>query len=76
MPARVEELCGLVFVNLDPDATPLADLVGDLPQRLARYRIPTLESFAASGGTASPRTGRWSPTTTSRATTSRSPTRA
>ena len=31
MPARVEELCGLVFVNLDPDATPLADLVGDLP---------------------------------------------
>ena len=31
MPARVEEMCGLVFVNLDPDATPLAELVGDLP---------------------------------------------
>ncbi len=50
MPARVEELCGLVFVNLDPDATPLAELVGDLPARLERYRIPTLESFAPSGG--------------------------
>jgi choline monooxygenase len=50
MPARVEELCGLVFVNLDPDATPLADLVGDLPARLERYRIPELESFAPSDG--------------------------
>ena len=51
MPARVEEMCGLVFVNLDPDATPLADLLGDLPARLAPYRIPTLEPFGASGGT-------------------------
>jgi phenylpropionate dioxygenase-like ring-hydroxylating dioxygenase large terminal subunit len=51
LPARVEELCGLVFVNLDPAAPPLAELVGDLPQRLARYRIETLESFAPSGGT-------------------------
>jgi Rieske 2Fe-2S family protein len=41
--ARVEELCGLIFVNLDPDATPLAHLVGDLPARLERYRIPSLE---------------------------------
>jgi choline monooxygenase len=51
MPARVEELCGLVFVNLDPDAAPLAELVGDLPQRLAPYRIETLRSFAPGGGT-------------------------
>jgi choline monooxygenase len=51
MPARVEEMCGLVFVNLDDGATPLAELVGDLPQRLARYRIETLESFAPGGGT-------------------------
>jgi choline monooxygenase len=51
MPARVEELCGLVFVNLDPDATPLADVVGDLPQRLAPYRIEALQSFAPGGGT-------------------------
>src|SRR5436309_10925927 len=34
MSARVEEMCGLIFVNLDRDATPLAELVGDLPQRL------------------------------------------
>ncbi|HEY1511806.1 MAG TPA: aromatic ring-hydroxylating dioxygenase subunit alpha [Solirubrobacteraceae bacterium] len=51
MPARVEEMCGLVFFNLDPDATPLADMVGDLPARLERYRIPTLESFAPGTGT-------------------------
>jgi Rieske 2Fe-2S family protein len=51
MPARVEEMCGLVFVNLDPDAVSLADLVGDLPQRLAPYRIETLESFASATGT-------------------------
>jgi choline monooxygenase len=50
MPARVETMAGLVFVNLDPDATPLAELVGDLPQRLAPYRIDTLEPFAPSGG--------------------------
>jgi choline monooxygenase len=54
MPARVEVMCGLMFVNLDPDATPLAELVGDLPQRLARYRIDTLESFAVSGGSRQP----------------------
>ncbi len=50
LPIRVEELCGLVFVNLDPDATPLAELVGDLPERLARYRIETLEPFALASG--------------------------
>jgi Rieske 2Fe-2S family protein len=41
-PVRVEEMCGLIFVNLDPDATPLAQLVGDLPTRLERYQIPSL----------------------------------
>jgi Rieske 2Fe-2S family protein len=54
MGARVEEMCGLVFVNLDPDATPLAELVGDLPRRLARYRIDTLKPFAVSGGSRQP----------------------
>jgi Rieske 2Fe-2S family protein len=49
-PVRVEELCGLVFVNLDAEAASLADLVGDLPTRLARYRIAQLEPFAAGGG--------------------------
>jgi choline monooxygenase len=51
MPVRVEELCGLVFFNLDPDATPLAELVGDLPQRLERYRIGSLVPFAPGKGT-------------------------
>jgi len=51
MAARVEVLCGLVFVNLDPGAAPLASLVGDLPERLARYRIDTLEPFAPATGT-------------------------
>ena len=50
MPARVEELCGLVFVNLDLRAKPLAELVGDLPERLAPYRIETLEPFAPADG--------------------------
>ena len=40
--ARVEELCGLIFVNLDPDATPLAEQVAGLPERLARYRFEEL----------------------------------
>ncbi|HEY3773201.1 MAG TPA: aromatic ring-hydroxylating dioxygenase subunit alpha [Solirubrobacteraceae bacterium] len=51
MGARVEVLCGLVFVNLDPGAASLASLVGDLPQRLARYRIETLQPFAPATGT-------------------------
>jgi Rieske 2Fe-2S family protein len=49
MPVRVEEMCGLVFVNLDPDAPPLAELLGDLPARLERYRIPELVPFGDPG---------------------------
>jgi choline monooxygenase len=41
-PARVETLCGLVFVNLDADAPPLADQVAGLPQRLERYGLERL----------------------------------
>jgi Rieske 2Fe-2S family protein len=48
-PVRVEEMCGLVFVNLDPEATPLAELLGDLPQRLERFQIPTLQRFGPWG---------------------------
>jgi choline monooxygenase len=51
LPVRVEEFCGLVFFNLDPRATPLAELLGDLPKRLERYRIPSLQSFAPGDGT-------------------------
>jgi Rieske 2Fe-2S family protein len=50
-PVRVEELCGLVFVNLDHEAAPLAELTGDLASRLERYRIGALEPFAPGGGT-------------------------
>src|SRR5215210_1600032 len=41
-PARVETLCGLVFVNLDIHAEPLAAQVAGLPERLARYGIEGL----------------------------------
>ena len=57
LPVRVEVLCGLVFVNIDPAATPLAELVGDLPGRLAPYRIASLQPFAP-GGARSRRIGR------------------
>ncbi|HEY2601475.1 MAG TPA: aromatic ring-hydroxylating dioxygenase subunit alpha [Thermoleophilaceae bacterium] len=46
LPARVEQMCGLLFVNLDPQAPSLADTVGDLPQRLAPYGIDKLEHFS------------------------------
>ena len=38
-PARVETWGGLVFVCLDPGAPPLANELGDLPDRLAGYRL-------------------------------------
>ena len=41
-PVAVEEMCGLIFVNLDADATPLAEQVAGLPERLARYRFEEL----------------------------------
>ena len=41
-PARVETLCGLVFVNLDAHAQPLAEQVAGLPERLAPYGIEQL----------------------------------
>jgi choline monooxygenase len=42
-PARVETLAGLVFVNLDPHARPLAEQVAGLPERLAPWGIEGLE---------------------------------
>lgn len=36
-PVRVEEFCGFVFVNLDPDATPFAEQAGDLAAELRHY---------------------------------------
>ena len=42
-PARVETICGLVFVNLDIHAQPLAEQVAGLPERLAPYNIAGLK---------------------------------
>ena len=42
-PARVEVMSGLVFVNLDVHATPLAEQVGELPERLDRYGLDKLK---------------------------------
>jgi choline monooxygenase len=41
-PARVEVMSGLVFVNLDIHATPLAEQVAGLPERLERYGLDKL----------------------------------
>ena len=41
-PVRIEVMCGLVFVNLDPDAEPLAEQVRGLSERLERYSIEDL----------------------------------
>ncbi len=42
---RVEALCGLVFVNLDPDACPLAEQAPGLEEEIRRYcpRLDELE---------------------------------
>ncbi len=37
VPVRAEEWSGLVFVHLDPNAEPLRDALGELPQRLERF---------------------------------------
>ncbi len=50
IPARVEVLAGFVFVNLDPEATPLAETTAGLAERLERYRIPDLARFGVKGG--------------------------
>jgi choline monooxygenase len=39
LPAAVESWGCLVFANLDPQAAPLAEQLGDLPDRLAGYRM-------------------------------------
>ena len=48
---RVETLAGLVFVNLDPHATPLAEQVAGLPERMAPYEIERLEPHSPYDGT-------------------------
>src|SRR5215208_4803877 len=50
-PVRVETVCGLVFVNLDPHATPLAEQVAGLPERMAPYEIERLQPHTPYDGT-------------------------
>jgi Rieske 2Fe-2S family protein len=54
MPARVEVLAGLLFVNLDEDAPPLAAATAGLAPRLERYGIAGLERFSSSKGGSAP----------------------
>lgn len=36
-PVRVEEFCGFIFVNLDPDAAPLKEQTGQLEDEIRKY---------------------------------------
>jgi Rieske 2Fe-2S family protein len=59
IPARVELLAGLIFVNLDLEAALLAEQTEGLAERLERYRIPDLVSFAASKGSGETQPANW-----------------
>jgi choline monooxygenase len=48
LPARVGLLEGLIFINLDLEAPPLAEVTAGLAERLRPYRIDELVSFASS----------------------------
>lgn len=39
IPIRIESWGGFLFVNFDRDAAPLAGFLGDLPQKVAPYRL-------------------------------------
>jgi choline monooxygenase len=54
MPARVESLAGILFVNLDPDAPSLAETTGELASRLERYGLADLVRFSPFGETSQP----------------------
>ena len=41
--AQCDTWAGILFVNLDPGAMPLADWLGDLPQRYARHPLDRLQ---------------------------------
>ena len=43
-PVRVEEFCGFVFVNLDPDATPLKQETGRLEEEIRHY-VPQIDDM-------------------------------
>ncbi len=43
-PVRVEEFCGLIFINLDNDAEPLGEQAAELEQEIREY-CPTVDSL-------------------------------
>lgn len=45
VPVRTEEWFNLVFVNLDPQALPLMDSLGELPQQAAKYPFDRMRLF-------------------------------
>ncbi len=46
-PVRVEDFCGLIFINLDQDAEPLKDQTRDLEHEIREY-CPTVDSLVFS----------------------------
>jgi choline monooxygenase len=44
-PVRVEVFCGLVMVNLDPDAVPFAEQTGELESEIRHY-VPSVDDLA------------------------------
>jgi choline monooxygenase len=44
-PVRCEEWFNLVFVNLDPDARPLLESLGDLPPQAERFSFSSMKLF-------------------------------
>lgn len=44
-PVRCEEWFNLVFVNLDPQASPLVEWLGELPRQAARFDFPSMKFF-------------------------------
>jgi choline monooxygenase len=44
-PVRVEEWFNLIFVNLDPDAAPLAPALGEMPRQAERFDFRNMKLF-------------------------------
>jgi choline monooxygenase len=45
VPVRVEEWFNLVFVNLDAEARPLRESLGELPKQAERFSFPSMKLF-------------------------------
>jgi phenylpropionate dioxygenase-like ring-hydroxylating dioxygenase large terminal subunit len=42
LPIRIESWSGFLFINFDQNAAPLAEYLGDLPERVAPYRLENM----------------------------------